>query len=223
MQQQHIQRHAIFMKRKLAAMIAFATALFLFCIENVKAFTAPFSSPDTLVMLATGLHSVAKQNQLWKNKREMKLSPALRKTSISNARSTSNASSSSTSLKAFGFGAPVEQKRSSPQMLDMKTSINAFNGWYNHMDPVARPPVYDDEATDYSFSFSSPADSWPSSFVDDAVTTLPSTPSNTLLASERNKQSKLPRPIRTIRKIAGWFLDTPVARNARGFGTQTYL
>ncbi|GFH61612.1 hypothetical protein CTEN210_18088 [Chaetoceros tenuissimus] len=211
MPQQHIQRHAIFMKRKLAAMIAFTTALFLFCVENVKAFTAPLSSPDTLVMLATGLHSVAKQNELWK-KTTVKLSPALRKTSPT----------SSTSLKAFGFGAPVEQKRSSPQMLDMKTSINAFNGWYNQMDPVARPPVYDDEATDYSFSFSSPADSWPSSFVDDAVTTS-STPANTLLASERKQQSKRPRPIRTIRKIAGWFLDTPVARNARGFGTQTYL
>lgn len=209
-QQQHIQRHAIFMKRKLAAMIAFATALFLFCVENVKAFTAPLSSPDTLVMLATGLHSVAKQNQLWK--KSIKLSPALRKTSTT----------SSTSLFAFGFGAPVE-KASPPQMLDMKTSINAFNGWYNQMDPVARPPVYDDEATDYSFSFSSPADSWPSSFVDDAVTTSSAASASTLLASERKQQSKRPRPIRTIRKIAGWFLDTPVARNARGFGTQTYL
>lgn len=217
MQQQHIQRHAIFMKRKLAAMIAFATALFLFCIENVKAFTAPLSSPDTLVMLATGLHSVAKQNQLWK--KSIKLSPALRKTSHGNT----SASSTSTSLKAFGFGASVEQKRPSPQMLDMKTSINAFNGWYNQMDPVARPPVYDDEATDYSFSFSSPADSWPSSFVDDAVTTSSAASASTLLASERKQQSKRPRPIRTIRKIAGWFLDTPVARNARGFGTQTYL
>lgn len=136
MQQQHIQRHAIFMKRKLAAMIAFATALFLLCVENVKAFSAPLSSPDTLVMLATGLHSVAKQNQLWK--KSVKLSPALRKTSQANT----DASNTSTSLKAFGFGAPVE--KASPQMLDMKTSINAFNGWYNQMDPVARPPVYDE-------------------------------------------------------------------------------
>ena len=123
------------MKRKLAAMIAFATALFLLCVENVKAFSSPLSSPDTLVMLATGLHSVAKQNQLWK--KSIKLSPALRKTSNGN---TSGATS--TSLKAFGFGAPVE--KASPQMLDMKTSINAFNGWYNQMDPVARPPVYDE-------------------------------------------------------------------------------
>jgi hypothetical protein len=74
------------------------------------------------------------------------------------------------------------------------------------------------EATDYSFS--SPADYWPSSFEDDAV--MSSVP-NTFVASAAEKKLKRLRPIRTMRKIAGWVFGSPPGRNTRGFGTQNFL
>jgi hypothetical protein len=79
------------------------------------------------------------------------------------------------------------------------------------------------EVTDYSFS--SPADSWPSSFEDDAVMTNVSksfvgVPRASKLAATK---TRLPRPIRTLRKIAGWVFRSPEGRNARGFGTNTLL
>lgn len=37
------------------------------------------------------------------------------------------------------------------------------------------------------------------------------------------RKARRPRPIQTLRKIAGWVFRTPAGRNARGFGTQTFL
>mmetsp|Transcript_14968 Transcript_14968/g.21902 ORF Transcript_14968/g.21902 Transcript_14968/m.21902 type:complete len:306 (+) Transcript_14968:97-1014(+) len=119
---------------------------------------------------------------------------------------------------AFGFGAAPSP--SAPPMLDMKTSLNAFGSWYNHMDPVAGPPVYDDDVMDYSFS--NPADSWPSTYEDDAVTTT-NLQSFSRSSNVASKMAKRPHPIRTIRKIAGWVLGSTPARHARGFGTQNFL
>lgn len=140
-----------------------------------------------------------------------------------------------TSLRmAFGFG-ELPKGEDAPPTLDMRTSLNAFGSWYNKMDPVARPPDYDDEETDYSLS--SPADNWPSSFEEEAAVSFTSTAaystnprSSTNHSNGRNRQSSLlskagriPRPIRTIRKIAGWVLGSSGSRNARGFGSQNFL
>lgn len=232
MRKEHLQYQAILMKRKVTALIAFATTIFLLCIENVKAFAAPFSSPDTLMMLATGAHSLVAKH--WKTSRSV------------NARATSNLSPpttgspntihgpntisssyshvnqcqgrSTTSLRmAFGFGVPTTAPSPSPNMLDMKTSINAFGSWYNQMDPVARPPVYDDDVMDYSFTTSS-TENWPSSFDEDEVMMIPVGSS-----SSSSRKPRRPRPIRTIRKIAGWIFGSPAGKNARGFGAQSFL
>jgi hypothetical protein len=161
MRKEHLQYQAVLMKRKVTALIAFTTTIFLLCIENVKAFAAPFSSPDTLMMLATGAHSLAKR---WKNSNNCShISTDSRPTS-SNPPNSKNACSRSalmvatrdtsiarshiksvTSLKmAFGFGVPAMSPTPSPTMPDMKSSMNTFGFWYNQMDPVARPPVYDE-------------------------------------------------------------------------------
>lgn len=162
MRKEHLQHQALLMKRKVTALIAFTTTIFLLCIENVKAFAAPFSSPDTLMMLATGAHSLAKR---WKNS-SSSCSHCIdsNKPSCSNSPTTVRTSpnafmvasrdapiarsqiKSVTSLKmAFGFGVPTMAPTPSPTMpADMKSSVNGFGFWYNQMDPVARPPVYDE-------------------------------------------------------------------------------
>jgi len=84
----------------------------------------------------------------------------------------------------------------------MKTSIGAFGGWYNTMDPVARPSVYnEDDMTDYTFA--SPSDSWPINVKDDYATTAASL-NRSRMTSERSN----PNPVRAIRRIAGWFFRT---------------
>jgi hypothetical protein len=147
-----VRRHASLMQHKVTTIIAFTTAIFLLCLENVKAFAAPLSSPDTLFMIATGVHSIAKS---WKpsegtsgflsNVSNMSNSPSLKiQPTFAPSANAHTQRKSLTSLKmAFGFGMPVPSAPA-PQMLDMKTSINAFGSWYNHMDPVARPPIYDE-------------------------------------------------------------------------------
>jgi hypothetical protein len=230
MQKERIARQAILVRHKMATLVAFSTTIFFLCLENVKAFTAPIQSvafnENTLLFLASGAHSMMKR---WKNaplsnpgsSRLPMGSLAFPKPSPVNGPSIlpRTHGDSNTSLKmAFGFGAPstAAAAASSPQMLDMKTSLSAFTGWYNSMDPVARPPVYDDEISDYSFS--SPTDSWPSTY-DDSISSV----SAKAFASNSGKKDKRPRPIRTIRRFAGWVFGSAPARNARGFGTQTFL
>jgi hypothetical protein len=230
MQKERIARQAILVRHKMATLVAFSTTMFFLCLENVKAFTAPIQSvafnENTLLFLASGAHSMMKR---WKNAppvTNLGLSSRLPTASMAFSKPSSPAQGhsipprthggSSTSLKmAFGFGAP-STATAAPQMLDMKTSLNAFTGWYNSMDPVARPPVYDDEISDYSFS--SPTDSWPSAY-DDSISPV----SSKAFASNSSKKDKRPRPIRTIRRFAGWVFGSAPARNARGFGTQTFL
>ena len=149
LQKKQIQHHAVLMQRKVTTILAFTTTIFLLCVENVKAFTAPLASPDALFVLATGAHSIAKR---WKNPSEGKNSGVFKnalafsrtQSAFTPSSRTQSQRKSLTSLRmAFGFGLPVPLTPA-PQMLDMKTSFNAFGSWYNHMDPVARPPVYDE-------------------------------------------------------------------------------
>lgn len=111
-------------------------------------------------------------------------------------------------------------------MLDMKTSISAFGGWYNTMDPVARPPIYDDDTID--FSLLSPSDSWPTSMDDDglvlaSISTL-SHAKSVAAVSGAGRRRKTPRPVRTIRRIAGWVLNGSTRAVTRGFeSSQTFI
>lgn len=214
------QQHAVVFKRRMAALVAFSTTVYFLCLENVKAFTsAPLSShvvmnENTLLLLASGAHSLARS---WNTP-----SPTSVKKIMSNEiinSSTSSRRFSLTSMRmALGFGAMEPEIPSSPEMLDMKTSFGAFGSWYNTLDPVARPPVYEDEMTEYSFS--SPADSWPTypSFED---TTLPTTISSMSSSSSSMSKSRL-RPMRSIRKITGWVFggaETDRRSGLRGFGS----
>ncbi len=79
------------------------------------------------------------------------------------------------------------------------------------------------------YSFSNPADSWPSTY-DDVVATGPPTAFRTANSPERESSSsstrgqKRLRPIHTIRKIADWVkASSPLSRSARGFGSQTLI
>lgn len=224
------QQHAVVFKRRMAALVAFCTTVYFLCIENVKAFTtAPLSShllmnENTVLVLASGAHSLARS---WNAPSPMIHSRSSSSRSYKNTvrnevinRSSQKGNFSLTSLRmALGFGA-METPSSAPEMLDMKTSINAFGSWYNTLDPVTRPPIYEDEMTDYSFS--SPADSWPSYptlFSED--TTESATASS--LSSSFTKKNRI-RPIHSIRKITGWvFGGTETIRRSSGFGSQSIL
>ena len=148
-----IQQHAFLVQQKARILLAFTATIFLLCIENVKAFTAPLSNPDTLFFMASGAHSIAKR---WKSKSS---TLTIRQTTLSKRTVDSKEEQcqevrsnqilnrsqrkSSTSLRmAFSFSS-LATKEDIPT-LDMKTSINAFGSWYNKMDPVARPPDYDE-------------------------------------------------------------------------------
>ena len=155
--QHHAAHHAVIVRRKLTALIAFTTTMFLLCVENGMAFTpAPLSAhhgilnENTLLLMASGAHSLAKRWNTSTGESNISIrlaasrllsSPQHAQTAfppISNVRAQRN---SLTSLRmAFSFGMPPP----SVPMLDMKTSLNAFGGWYTKVDPVARPPVYDE-------------------------------------------------------------------------------
>mmetsp|Transcript_13259 Transcript_13259/g.19801 ORF Transcript_13259/g.19801 Transcript_13259/m.19801 type:complete len:326 (+) Transcript_13259:127-1104(+) len=258
-QQKMIQQHAVVFRHKLATLIAFATAIYLLCMENVKAFAAPLSDERTLLVVASGAQSLAKR---WKTTgtnnvqnvgtsiRHAYSSSALKTFSLRSSaansavssggsngnmafvepvvapcRKRNHSKSTTTSLNAFSFAAAPSTP--APEMLDMKTSIHAFGGWYNQMDPVARPPVYEDDLEEYSFS--NPADSWPSTY-DDVIASGPPTAFRTVNGPGRESSStstrgqKRLRPIHTIRKIAGWVrASSPLSRSARGFGSQTFI
>lgn len=223
------QRHAFLVKRKLTAAIAFSTTLFLLCLENVKAFTTTGTSSfaasavlneNTMLFFASGAHSLAHKWRLTqRNNRAQASSLSLNQ----HQRPSRRFLASPTSLKmAFGF----DTSPSSPPMLDMKTSISAFGGWYNTMDPVARPPIYDDDTID--FSLLSPSDSWPTSMDDDglvlaSISTL-SHAKSVAAASGAGRRRKTPRPVRTIRRIAGWVLNGSTRAVTRGFeSSQTFI
>ena len=147
---EHFHRQALNFRHKFAAAIAFSTTLFFLCIENVKSFTSPLSTKvlfneNTMLFVASGTHSLVKKwttvnNSISKNQDQ----PDINKRSFATTATTpanKRQKLTSTSLK---MAWTMPQSQSSPPMLDMKTSLSAFGGWYNKMDPVARPPVYDE-------------------------------------------------------------------------------
>ena len=69
--------------------------------------------------------------------------------------------------------------------------------------------------TDYSFS--SPTDSWPSSLEEDGLK------SRTTISRSEFQERRLPRPIRTIRKVAGWVLGIQPIQRVKSVGSHSLL
>jgi len=151
--QQHtqiIQQHAKVFQRKIAAAIAFTTTIFLLWIEDVKAFTAThsFFNENTILFLASGAHSLAKR---WRSTSgSFAIPPVLRTTREEGIHQTFPSGASTSQSAGFGTShcarsfTSLRMSTPSAPMLDMKTSLNAFGGWYNKMEPLARPPIYDE-------------------------------------------------------------------------------
>ena len=231
---QKFQQQAVLFQRKAAAFLAFSTTMFFLCIEHVKAFTvSPLSAravfnENTILFFASGAHSLAKR---WRGSSSSAMKtlsvrppvvakPASTESEYSNG-ANNNVDIAASTHTVVGQMPPRNKQRTvlrmafgvapppTTEFLDMKTSINAFGGWYNKMDPVARPPVYDDELTDYTFT--NPADSWPSTFENEGPYRKESYTTTTRAFAQKSR----PRPFRVIRRIAGWFLGTPPVRQGK--------
>jgi len=183
-----LQKHTVMVRRKVATVIAFSTTILLICIESAKSFTIP-NAVSSLSLSNDNILSSTLCSKSSRFAERFKLSHLNYNFDLQKFTSTSLRMSSEASK--------------SPAMLDMKTSIGAFaGGWYDELDPVARPPAYsEDDVTDYTFANRS--DSWSTSNLDnynDSYTTMASPPDRNRITSERAN----PGPIRTIRRLAGW-------------------
>jgi len=202
------QRHTINNQPKLETVTAFAVMMFLICIENAKSFNVcgklakrsklspskpsfrpVFNCGYHKDLIDTGLVVDSSPNYHWQRL------------------------SASTSLCMMPGVAPLN---SPPLMLDMKTSINAFGGWYNKLDPLARPSTYyeDSDITDYTLA--SPSDSWPTSLDDDDddeyIMTSISSLNRSATAFDRIDLS----PFRAIRRIGSWVFAIRPMQRIRG-------
>jgi len=196
----NLRRHAVIVRRKVAMAVAFATTILLICIENAKSFTVPISA-SSVSRNENAIH-LLRSSRLAK-RLKIGFHPNSNREYGTNVGSSvgflSNPHQQHFSLSSLRMAVGVTPSTSQPPMLDMKTSINAFGGWYDKLDPVARPYLYKDDVTDYTFT--SPSDSWPTSLDDDYVTTAPSL-NRPRITSERSN----PSPIRAIRRVVGWVL-----------------
>jgi len=208
-----LERHAVIFRRSMTTLIAIITAIFLLCVENVKSFTLPLSTSSVLLNENTLLlwKSTPAKNDIRATsdtinvqRREAGLAVGLR----------CNQRLSSTALSMmFGMNSS-----SSDYVLDMKTSIRAFGGWYNKIDAVARPTVYEDDMTDYTFS--SPADSWPTSLENNYLKSSQSNGNMSRTSSETSNCNTICR----IRKIASWVCGLkPMQRFSRCWESINYL
>jgi len=85
------------------------------------------------------------------------------------------------------------------------TNINAFGMWYEESNPTAGPPVYEDCDSDYTFA--APAADWPSMDNLDVTTARPIS----------RQETRRPRPVRAIRRAAGWAVGDLPKLVARSF------
>ena len=158
--QKKLRHHAFLVQRKLTAALAFSTTLFLFCMEHVKAFTSTASSTssamsllneNSILMLASGAHSLAHKWRMTQRSVDRSYKSNAVSATTAAARvpegtpSYQHSRVTSRLRMAFGFDSfAPSSSPTAPPLLDMKTSISAFGGWYNTMDPVARPPIYEE-------------------------------------------------------------------------------
>jgi len=197
------QRHTIIAQRKVSTAIAFAATIFLICIENAKSFAACGKLAKRLNLCPSKLGVRPILNSGYYRKETIDKGMAATGSSLTHH--YRQQLSVSTSLRMIPGVAP---SASAPLMLDMKTSINAFGGWYNKLDPVARPSkYYDEDDTDYTFD--SPSDSWPTSLDDDKSLSSLNRSRATLEMSDFS-------PLRAIRRIGSWVFAIRPMQRIRG-------
>lgn len=174
-----LQRHASLVQRKVTRTLALAATIFLICIESAKSFTSTTTPVSTSVALSSEtvvLSFLKSYGKLTKRR-----------------------------VKSSTLDVPLQMALGQPAMLDMKTTLGAFGGWYNTMDPVARPSVYnEDDVSDYTFV--SPSDNWPTSIKDDHT---PPARNRSRMTSERSRLG----PVRILRRITGWVFRTEPVRS----------
>lgn len=177
-----LQRHVVLVHRKVARTLALAATIFIICIESAKSFTSTTTSASSSVAVSgetAALFFLQSYGKLTKRRR----------------------------FQSSTLDVSLRMTTGQPAMLDMKTTIGAFGGWYNTMNPVARPSVYDeDDVTDYTFV--SPSDSWPISIKEDYAT-APVSRNRSRMTLERSR----PGPVRLLRKITGWVFRTEPVRS----------
>lgn len=145
-----IQHHAVYMQQKAQLLFAFVATMLFLCIEEVKAFAAPLAKPDALLFMASGAHSAKRWGF---NPSSLNIRPTTQDKPTDdknlaqkelkqqdNIISRTHRNKVTCMKMTFGSTSTTD----SAPILDMKTSLNAFGGWYNTMDPVARPPDYDE-------------------------------------------------------------------------------
>ena len=144
-----IQHHAVFMQQKAQLLFAFIATMLFLCIEEVKAFAAPLAKPDAILFMASGAHSMAKgwggipssSNTHPTSQGKSTDDKDRAKKDFKQDNITSRTHRNKVTCMRMTFGTSTTD---SAPTLDMKTSLNAFGSWYNTMDPVARPPDYDE-------------------------------------------------------------------------------
>jgi len=141
-----LQMHAVFVRRKVAKTLVFTATVLLICIKNAKSFTTTTTTTTTSVLFSrvpsseTTLLFLTSYSKLTK-RRLFRSCPSER--SVRPAPSSGHGTG--VSLRMTPGVTSSSSGAARPAMLDMKTSIGAFGGWYNTMDPVARPSVYNEE------------------------------------------------------------------------------
>lgn len=185
-----IQKQNRLYEHATAATVLGVTILIL-CVENAKSLALQTSSlsyralinENSLAIVASGASSLVRRVSLINDSqfRLAALHPCFR---------------TSTSLSmAWSMPSPPSFQT---------TSLNAFGSWYEVNDPRAGPPIYEDRSLDYSFS--APADDWPSMDLSEESEGNMSVPAN---------EGNAIWPLRTIRRAAGVVAGLPrlVARS----------
>lgn len=137
-----IERQSITLRRKLAASLAFVTTIFFLCMENVKSFTYPvsqhsFLNENTFLFVASGLHSMTRKFSL-KNSN----CPKQNQHQVLGPSTPTNIRPAMTTLKMVRSIPSIDLENLAPN--SVRTTLKAFGGWYNEMDPVAKAPIYEE-------------------------------------------------------------------------------
>ena len=137
-----IKRQSITLRRKFAASVAFVTTIFFLCMENVKSFTYPvsqhsFLNENTFLFVASGLHSMTRKLSL-KNTHGRKQDQH----QILGSNSPTHVRPCRTTLKMVRSIPSIDLEDLAPN--SVRTTLKAFGGWYNEMDPLAKTPIYEE-------------------------------------------------------------------------------
>eukprot|EP00568_Trieres_chinensis_P011131 CAMPEP_0183296960 /NCGR_PEP_ID=MMETSP0160_2-20130417/4358_1 /TAXON_ID=2839 ORGANISM="Odontella Sinensis, Strain Grunow 1884" /NCGR_SAMPLE_ID=MMETSP0160_2 /ASSEMBLY_ACC=CAM_ASM_000250 /LENGTH=193 /DNA_ID=CAMNT_0025458671 /DNA_START=113 /DNA_END=694 /DNA_ORIENTATION=- len=171
------------LRENAAAATVLGVTIFFLCMDDVKALAVQAASlslrtvrnnGDSLALVASGASSLARRMSSTARRNVVPFAPLGLRLP------------SSTSLN-MAWSMPVAPNLSS---IRSGGGLGAFGSWYEERDPRAGPPIYDDDGQDYSFS--SPADDWPAMDGADKV------------RDDSRGGDAGPRPLRAIRRAAGW-------------------